>query len=151
MGAGLIPVAVSDHWSFVLDVLFCGVTLAGLRPSPPHQHALLEDRQADSAGCSAPIRSAPSDAIGAKGADFLTWSCLHHLAEVYGDLFRPTPELIERKDTGQAWYPPDHLRPVVDWTLTEAEHEAFRVAILGPLFQMTSLHAPRAARASRRS
>src|SRR5262249_1607091 len=28
---GLIPVPVSDDWSFVLDVLFCGVTLAGLR------------------------------------------------------------------------------------------------------------------------
>ena len=28
---GLVPIPVSDHWSFVLDVLFCGVTLAGLR------------------------------------------------------------------------------------------------------------------------
>jgi hypothetical protein len=28
---GLIPVPVSDHWSFVLDVLFCGLTLAALR------------------------------------------------------------------------------------------------------------------------
>ena len=27
---GLIPVPVGDHWSIVLDVLFCGVTLAGL-------------------------------------------------------------------------------------------------------------------------
>ena len=28
---GMIPVPVSDHWSFVLDVLFCGLTLAGTR------------------------------------------------------------------------------------------------------------------------
>ncbi|MHC5016125.1 MAG: class I SAM-dependent methyltransferase, partial [Planctomycetota bacterium] len=27
---GMIPMPVSDDWSFVLDVLFCGVTLAGL-------------------------------------------------------------------------------------------------------------------------
>ena len=42
---GLIPVPVSDDWSFVLDVLFCGVTLAGLRYHRATQHALLEDRQ----------------------------------------------------------------------------------------------------------
>ena len=41
------------------------------------------------------------DAIGAKGANFLTWSCLHHLGERYGALFAPTPELVERKDSGQ--------------------------------------------------
>jgi len=28
---GLIPIPVSDDWSFVLDVLFCGLMLAGLR------------------------------------------------------------------------------------------------------------------------
>jgi len=28
---GLIPITVSDHWSFVLDVLFCGLTLAATR------------------------------------------------------------------------------------------------------------------------
>ena len=28
---GLVPVPVSDYWSFVLDVLFCGVTHAGLQ------------------------------------------------------------------------------------------------------------------------
>ena len=38
----------------------------------------------------------PTVVIGAKGADFLTWSCLHHLSETYGDLFTPTPELVER-------------------------------------------------------
>jgi enoyl-CoA hydratase/carnithine racemase len=135
---GLIPVAVSDHWSFVLDVLFCGVTLAGLRY---HRRTNMPfwkiDKLARRLFGPNPFRA--HDVIGAKGADFLTWSCLHHLADVYGELFRPTPELIERKDTGQPWYPPDHLRPVVDWPLGAAEHEAFRVAMLGPLFQMTGL------------
>ena len=28
---GMIPVPVSDDWSFVLDVLFCGLTQAALR------------------------------------------------------------------------------------------------------------------------
>jgi enoyl-CoA hydratase/carnithine racemase len=135
---GLIPVAVSDHWSFVLDVLFCGLLHAGLQH---HRRTNMPFWKIDklTRRLLGPNPFRAHDVIGAKGADFLTWSCLHHLSEVYGDLFRPTPELIERKDTGQAWYPPDHLRPVVDWTLSEAEHEAFRVAILGPLFQMTSL------------
>ena len=135
---GLIPVPVSDHWSFVLDVLFCGVTLAGLnhhrRTNMPFWKIDKLTRRLLGAN---PFRA--HDVIGSKGADFLTWSCLHHLAQVYGDLFRPTPELTERKETGQAWYPPDHLRPVVDWTLSESEHEAFRVALLGPMFQMASL------------
>jgi enoyl-CoA hydratase/carnithine racemase len=79
------------------------------------------------------------DAIGAKGADFLTWSCLHHLAGTYGEVFRPTADLVERKDTGQDWYPPNHFRPLVDWKLSDEEQETFRTWILGPLFQMTSL------------
>ena len=135
---GLVPVPVSDHWSFVLDVLFCGVTLAGLRH---HQRTNMPFWKIDklTRRLLGPNPFRAHDAIGAKGADFLTWSCLHHLSEVYGELFRPTPELVERKDTGQPWYPPDHLRPVVDWSLSETEHEAFRVALLGPLFQMTSL------------
>jgi len=135
---GLIPVPVSDHWSFVLDVLFCGVTLAGLRY---HRRTNMPFWKIDklTRRLLGPNPFRAHDAIGSKGADFLTWSCLHHLEGVYGELFRPTPELEERKDTGQAWYPPDHLRPVVDWTLAEAEHEAFRVALLGPLFQMASL------------
>jgi enoyl-CoA hydratase/carnithine racemase len=135
---GLIPVPVSDHWSFVLDVLFCGVTLAGLRVHRATNMPFWKiDKLVRRLAGPNPFRA--HDAIGAKGADFLTWSCLHHLSEQYGALFTPTPELVERKDTGQPWYPPDHFRPLVDWRLSEAEHEAFRTRILGPVFQMTSL------------
>ncbi|NIN73072.1 MAG: hypothetical protein GTO46_14320, partial [Gemmatimonadetes bacterium] len=84
-----------------------------------------------------PLRA--HDAIGAKGANFLTWSCLHHLAERYGEVFRPTAELAERKDTGQSWYPPNHFRPLVNWALDGDEAEEFRTWILGPVIQMTSL------------
>ncbi|HSG46266.1 MAG TPA: enoyl-CoA hydratase/isomerase family protein, partial [Longimicrobiales bacterium] len=65
--------------------------------------------------------------------------CLHHLSEEYGALFTPTPELVERKDTGQDWYPPNHFRPLVDWKLTAEEEAEMATWILGPLFQMTSL------------
>jgi enoyl-CoA hydratase/carnithine racemase len=79
------------------------------------------------------------DVIGAGGADFLTWSCLHHLSEKYGPLFRPTPELVERQETGQNWYPPDHFRPVVDWPLDGEAEEEFITWIEGSLFQMAAL------------
>jgi enoyl-CoA hydratase/carnithine racemase len=79
------------------------------------------------------------DAIGAAGANFLTWSCLAHLAEKYGEVFRTTPELDAHKDTGQNWYPPNHFRPLVDWKIDAAEDDEFQSWILGPLFQMTSL------------
>ena len=79
------------------------------------------------------------DAIGARGADFLTWSCLHHLSETYGPLFTPTDDLVERKETGQEWYPPNHFRPLVDWPMSPEEAEDFEAWILGPLFQMTAL------------
>ncbi len=135
---GLIPLPVGDNWSFILDVLFCGVTHAGLRH---HRRTNMPFWKVDKlvrklVGAN-PFRA--HDAIGAKGANFLTWSCLHHLGKEYGALFQPTPELVERKETGQNWYPPDHFRPLVDWSLTAAEQEEFRVGILGPLFQMTSL------------
>jgi enoyl-CoA hydratase/carnithine racemase len=135
---GLIPVPVSDNWSFVLDVLFCGVTLAGLRF---HHAANMPfwkiDKLVRKLLGPNPFRA--HDAIGAHGANFLTWSCLHHLSEEYGEVFSPTPELVEHKNTGQNWYPPNHFRPLVDWKLKADEVEEFRAWILGPLLQMTSL------------
>ena len=135
---GLVPVPVSDDWSFVLDVLFCGVTHAGLQV---HRHTNMPfwkiDKLARKLIGPNPFRA--HDAIGSKGADFLTWSCLHHLSNEYGALFTPTPELVERKETGQAWYPPDHFRPLVDWKLSAAEEDEFRAAMLGPVIQMTAL------------
>ena len=79
------------------------------------------------------------DAIGAAGANFLTWSCLHHLAKKYGQLFEPTPELDYRKTSGQNWYPLNHFRPVVDWHLDDPDKDEFESWILGPMIQMTSL------------
>ena len=135
---GLVPVPVSDDWSFVLDVLFCGVTHAGLQV---HRRTNMPfwkiDKLARKLIGPNPFRA--HDAIGSKGADFLTWSCLHHLSNEYGALFTPTPELVERKETGQAWYPPDHFRPLVDWKLSAAEEDEFRAAMLGPVIQMTAL------------
>jgi enoyl-CoA hydratase/carnithine racemase len=135
---GLIPVPVSDDWSFVLDVLFCGVTNAALRyhhrrNMPPWK----VDKLVRKLVGPNPFRA--HDAIGAKGANFLTWSCLHHLTLHYGDLFAPMPELVERKDTGQDWYPPNHFRPLVNWTLQEQAEGEFTAWILGPLYQMTAL------------
>ena len=136
---GLIPIPVSDHWSFVLDVQFCGLTLAGTR----YHHATNMpfwkiDKYLRQLVGPNPFRA--HDAIGAAGANFLTWSCLHHLSQRYGALFEPTPELVEHKDSGQNWYPLDHFRPLVDWRLdgNEAEEE-LRGWILGSLIQMTSL------------
>jgi hypothetical protein len=135
---GLIPTPVSDDWSFVLDVLFCGILHAGLKIHRATNMPFWKiDKLIRRMVGPNPFRA--HDVIGAKGADFLTWSCLHHLSEHYGALFTPTPELVERKDTGQNWYPPDHFRPLVDWTLSDAEVEEFRVRLLGPLLQMTSL------------
>ncbi len=135
---GLVPVPTSDNWSFILDVLFCGATLAALRyhraSNMPYWKV---DKYARKLLGPNPFRA--HDAIGAKGANFLTWSCLYHLAEHYGELFRPTPELEERKSSGQDWYPLNHFRPIVNWTMTAADKEEFADWIYGPLFQMTSL------------
>jgi enoyl-CoA hydratase/carnithine racemase len=134
---GLIPMEVSDDWSFVLDVLFCGVTLAGIRYHHARNMPYWKiDKFVRRLLGPNPFRA--HDAIGAKGANFLTWSCLHHLGERYGGLFTPADELVERKETGQNWYPPKHFRPLVDWDLQGDEGE-FETWILGPLFQMTSL------------
>jgi enoyl-CoA hydratase/carnithine racemase/3-hydroxyacyl-CoA dehydrogenase len=135
---GLIPIVVSDDWSFVLDVLFCGVTHAGLQYHRVSNMPVWKiDKYIRRLVGPNPFRA--HDAIGAAGANFLTWSCLHHLGEVYGDVFRPTPELEARMRTGETWYPANHFRPLVDWKMTDAEEEEFKSWILGPLFQMTSL------------
>jgi len=135
---GLLPVPVSDHWSFVLDVLFCGVTLAALRYHHARNMPYWKiDKFARRLVGPNPFRA--HDAIGAKGANFLTWSCLHHLTEHYGELFRPAAELVAHKDSGQDWYPPGHFRPLVNWSLDADDADEFRAWILGPVFQMTSL------------
>ncbi|UCD93883.1 MAG: hypothetical protein JSU69_08935 [Candidatus Zixiibacteriota bacterium] len=135
---GLVPIPVTDHWSFVLDVLFCGLTLAGLRYHRASNMPFWKiDKFIRKLMGPNPFRA--HDAIGAKGANFLTWSCLHHLGKKYGALFVPTPELDERKESGQNWYPPDHFRPLVDWTMDNDEEETFRSWVLGPVIQMTSL------------
>ena len=135
---GLVPVPVGDHWSFVLDVLFCGVTHAGIlyhrACNMPYWKI---DKWVRKLIGPNPFRA--HDVIGAQGANFLTWSCLHHLAEHYGELFRPTPELEAHKESGIDWYPPNHFRPVVDWKLETRELEDLETWILGPLFQMTGL------------
>jgi len=135
---GLIPISVSDDWSFVLDVLFCGLTLSGLRYHGVSNMPFWKiDKYIRREIGANPFRA--HDAIGAKGANFLTWSCLHHLSEHYGELFTPTAELTSRKDSGETWYPPNHFRPVVNWTLDDAEGDELRTWVLGPLFQMASL------------
>jgi enoyl-CoA hydratase/carnithine racemase len=79
------------------------------------------------------------DAIGAAGANFLTWSCLHHLSQKYGKVFEPATELVQKKDSGQNWYPFNHFRPLVDWKLEADGMAEFQTWIMGPIFQMTSL------------
>lgn len=135
---GMIPVPVSDHWSFVLDVLFCGLTLAALRYHRASNMPFWKiDKFVRKSMGPNPFRA--HDAIGAQGANFLTWSCLHHLSEKYGTLFTPTPELVERKTSGQNWYPLNHFRPVVDWEMAGHDEDDFQSWVMGPVIQMTSL------------
>ncbi|MCW8817207.1 MAG: hypothetical protein OQK52_04945, partial [Ignavibacteriaceae bacterium] len=135
---GLVPITVSDNWSFVLDVLFCGMTLAALRY---HQASNMPfwkiDKYVRKVIGPNPFRA--HDAIGAAGANFLTWSCLNDLSNNYGKLFEPTADLVERKNSGQNWYPPNHFRPVVDWSLNDKEEGEFLNWVKGSLYQMTSL------------
>jgi len=135
---GLIPVPVGDNWSFVLDVLFCGITLAGIRESERGNLPFWKlDRCIRNLVGPNPFRA--HDAIGSKSSNFLTWSCLHHLEAEYGDLFSPGPVLTARKESGLEWYPPNHKRPVGGTPLTSAELGELEVAIVGPLVQMASL------------
>ena len=135
---GMIPTPVSDDWSFVLDVLFCGITNAALNYHHARNMPFWKlDKFVRRLVGPNPFRA--HDAIGAAGANFLTWSCLHHLSQHYGGVFTPAPELVEHKDTGEGWYPPNHFRPLVDWALDAAGEQDLQAWLLGPLFQMTSL------------
>ena len=135
---GLIPTPVSDNWSFVLDVLFCGVTLAATRYHEATNMPVWKiDKFVRKLVGPNPLRA--HDAIGAKGATFLTWSCLHHLNKTYGGLFEPTRAIEAVKEHGQNWFPLNHFRPLVNWSQTDDEEEDFKAWILGPLIQMTSL------------
>jgi len=133
LALGLTPIPVSDNWSFVLDVLFCGITLAAVRYHRASNMPFWKiDKYVRKLMGPNPLRA--HDVIG-PGASFLSWSCLHHLAEKYGEVFRPAPELVRRKISGESWYSSN--RPVVDWEMDDEED--FKSWILGPLFQMTSL------------
>ena len=135
---GLIPVPVSDNWSFILDVLFCGITLAALRYHHASNMPVWKiDKYVRKLVGPNPLRA--HDAIGAAGANFLTWSCLHHLSQKYGKVFEPAAALVQQKDSGQNWYPFNHFRPLVDWRLDGDELDEFSTWVLGPLFHMTSL------------
>ncbi len=142
---GLIPMQVSDNWSFVLDVFFCGLLQAGIqfcnKTNTPYWKA---DKYIRKIIGSNPFRA--HDVIGAKGANFLTWSCLHHLSQVYGPLFDPEPELSERMRSGLNWYPGNQLRPIVNWSMEETELHELKAIIFGSLIQMTTimLHEKRA-------
>lgn len=142
---GLIPMKVSDDWSFVLDVFFCGLLQASIqfchRTNTPYWKADKYIRQILGPN---PFRA--HDVIGATGSNFLTWSCLYHLGKEYGSLFEPVAELTERKESGQNWYPANHFRPVVNWQLDDDEMEELKSIVYGALIQMTSimLHEKRA-------
>lgn len=135
---GLIPMQVSDDWSFVLDVYFCGLLQACIQYSDKSNIPYWKlDKYIRQILGPNPFRA--HDVIGAKGSNFLTWSCLHHLGKVYGPLFEPTKELTDRKDSGENWYPPNHFRPMVNWTLDEQELEDLKTIVYGALIQMTTL------------
>lgn len=142
---GLIPMQVSDDWSFVLDVFFCGLLQASIqfcnRTNTPYWKADKYIRQILGPN---PFRA--HDVIGAKGSNFLTWSCLYHLSKEYGELFDPAAELTERKDSGQNWYPVNHFRPLVNWQLDKEQEYELKAVVYGSLIQMTTimLHEKRA-------
>jgi enoyl-CoA hydratase/carnithine racemase len=133
---GLIPMEMTDNWAFVLDVLFCGLTLAACRYHEATNMPFWKiDKFVRKHLGPNPFRA--HDAIGAKGANFLTWSCVHHLSNHYGSLFSPAQSLVEHKDSGSNWYPMNHLRPIINWSLDD--YDEFETWIYGALLQMTSL------------
>ncbi|MFA6572332.1 MAG: hypothetical protein WCT77_13985 [Bacteroidota bacterium] len=133
---GMIPMEMTDNWAFVLDVLFCGLTLASLRYHEATNTPFWKiDKYVRKYLGPNPFRA--HDVIGAKGANFLTWSCLHHLSKHYGDLYTPAQTLVEHKDSGMNWYPLNHLRPVINRSMDD--YDEFETWIFGSLFQMTSL------------
>ena len=133
---GLIPMEMTDNWAFVLDVLFCGLTLAAVRYHEATNMPFWKiDKYVRKHLGPNPFRA--HDAIGAKGANFLTWSCLHHLSKHYGELFTPAQSLVRHKDSGSNWYPQNHLRPIINWSLEDTGE--FQTWIYGSLIQMTSL------------
>lgn len=135
---GLIPMEVSDNWSFVLDVLFCGLTLSGVRYHEASNMPFWKlDKFIRKLIGPNPFRA--HDVIGAKGANFLTWSCLNDLSKNYGGLFTPSDSLVEHKNSGSNWYPLNHLRPMVNWSLEGDDQDEFNNWMLGSLFQMASL------------
>lgn len=135
---GMIPMPVSDNWSFVLDVLFCGITSAASRYHEMTNMPFWKiDKYIRKYFGPNPFRA--HDVIGAKGANFLTWSCLDHLCKYYGDVYKPTDVLNAKKDSGQNWYPLNHLRPMINWQLENGDIKLFETMILGPIIQMTSL------------
>ncbi|ROL61051.1 hypothetical protein D9V86_07845, partial [Bacteroidetes/Chlorobi group bacterium ChocPot_Mid] len=93
---GMIPMQMSDNWSFVLDVLFCGLTLSATRYHESSNMPFWKiDKYVRKLLGPNPFRA--HDVIGAKGANYLTWSCLNDLSKHYGDLYTPTDTLVERK------------------------------------------------------
>jgi enoyl-CoA hydratase/carnithine racemase len=122
----------------VLDVLFCGLTLAAIRYHEASNMPFWKiDKHVRKLAGPNPFRA--HDVIGTKGSNFLTWSCLHHLSKAYGELFEPGEVLSERKESGESWYPMQHLRPVVNWSLDAGEMQELRARVLGALFHVTSL------------
>ena len=72
---GMIPIPVSDHWSFVLDVQFCGLTLAGTRYHHASNMPFWKiDKYVRQAARAQSLPGARRDR--SQGANFLTWSCL---------------------------------------------------------------------------
>ena len=69
---GLVPVMVGDYWSFVLDVLFTGLTQAGIRYHEATNMPFWKiDKYVRQSGGPNPFRA--HDTIGAVGSNFLTW------------------------------------------------------------------------------